>query len=110
MSETFTWNPRYSAQVKNTPNVRKAQFGGGYSQRVSIGINPLTRVWSVSFKLDSADIDAIDAFLTARKGVESFVWQPPNGASGLWLCPDWSRTADDGYNVVTATFEEIFGD
>lgn len=107
---TFTWNPRYSAQSENTPRVRKAEFGDGYSQRVGQGINNLKRVWSLSFKLDIADMDAIEAFFIAADGVETFDWVPPSGAAGIWICPSWTRTSDDGYDQISAKFEEQFGD
>jgi len=105
---TFTWNPRYGASVENTPRVRRAQFGDGYQQRVGDGINTLKRKWSVSFKLDLAEMDAIDAFLKATEGELSFDWTPPNGPAGTFIVLTWNRSSDDGYDTITATFEETF--
>jgi len=110
MSETFTWNPRYNAAVARTPRIYMAQFGDGYCQRVAHGINTQPRIYNLSFQLIASEIDAIDAFLIARNGVESFIWVPPTGGTGLWLCPTWTRASEAGFDTITATFNEVFGD
>lgn len=108
---TFTWSPAPGSTQNTTPRVRTAQFGDGYSQRVGDGINTMPRSWSLTFTRQTADIDAIEAFLVARAGVESFDWTPPAGVAGKWICKSWSRVVH--FNVVqgiNATFEEVFGD
>lgn len=110
MSE-FTFTPAYSAQVNKKPRVRTAVFGDGYEQRVGDGINTIKRVWSLRFTTSSADIEAVDAFLTSMGGTTSFDWSPPSGAAGRWKCEEWDQGLD-GYNrsVLTATFTEVFGE
>ena len=108
---TFIWTPAPGASEENKPRVKVAVFGDGYQQRVGNGINTIARIWSVQFNRSTSDIDAISAFLAARMGVESFIWTPPAGVAGKWLCPDWTRTirARNAQSIST-TFEEIFGD
>lgn len=108
---TFTWSQAPGATQQKRPNVRTAQFGDGYQQRVGDGINTTARSWSLNFNRATADIDAIEAFLDARNGVESFVWVPPSGLTGKWLCREWIRTTSNSkVQSISATFQEIFGD
>ena len=108
---TFTFTPAYSAQVNKKPRVRKAAFGDGYEQRVPDGINTIKRVWSLRFTKSSADIAAVDAFLSEHGGTTSFDWTPPRGAAGKWICDEWNEGLD-GFNkdTITATFTEVFGE
>lgn len=108
---TFTWSPAPGPTMQVKPRVRTAKFGDGYQQRVADGIHAMPRSWSLTFTRETADIDAIEAFLQARAGVESFDWTPPSGAAGKWICNAWSRTAIYR-NVmgITATFDEVFGE
>lgn len=108
---TFTWSPAPGATQTKSPRVKAAQFGDGYSQRVGDGINNNPRVWNLTFTRLTADIDAIDAFLTAHEDGASFDWTPPKGAAGKFICKSWSenvifRTVQS----ITATFEEVYGD
>lgn len=108
---TFTWTPAPGASHFVEPKVAKAAFGGGYTQRMALGLNHMPRTWSLTFNRRTEPIDAIEAFVIARGGVESFVWVPPFGGSGKWICPSWKRDAVTGRsNSLSVTFEEVFGD
>lgn len=109
---TFIWFVRKGAALDVTPKVRTAVFGDGYQQRVGDGINRQARVWQIeSVDYADEDIDAIEAFLVARDGAESFDWTPPTGAAGKFICKSWRRTANDGrWQTISATFEEVFGE
>jgi phage-related protein len=108
---TFTYSPAPGATLTAQPRVRTATFGDGYSQRVADGINTRPRIWSLTFTRATSDIDAIDAFLVARNGVESFDWTPPKGAAGKWICKSWSQNViANTAQSITANFEEVFGD
>ena len=108
---TFTWSPAPGATLQQQPRVRAAVFGDGYQQRVADGINAMPRSWSLSFTRETADIDAIEAFLIAHAGVTSFDWTPPSGAAGKWICKSWSRNVIyRNVQAITATFEEVFGE
>lgn len=108
---TFTWSPAPGAAQQKTPKVRTSQFGDGYQQRVGDGINTISRAWTLTFRRLTADVDAIDAFLTARAGVESFDWTPPSGSVGKWICKSWSQGIPAmQLQEINATFEEVHGD
>jgi phage-related protein len=108
---TFTWSPAPGPVLSVKPRVRTAPFGDGYQQRVGDGINTQPRSWSLQFTRQTSDVDAIDAFLSACDGVESFDWLPPSGLTGKWICADWSRSAvARQVQSITATFQEVFGD
>lgn len=107
---TFTWIPSYPASQPVKPLVLKAQFGDGYEQRVGDGINTMARTWNVQFNLRlAAEIDAIEAFLKARAGVQSFDWTPPRGAAGKWVCESWTPGLEQPvYASLSAVFREVF--
>lgn len=107
---TFTWAPDYSSQEERKPRVRKIQFGDGYSQRSSDGINTGPSVWSVAFaNRADGEASAIKAFLAAREGREAFDWTPPGGSAGKYLCETWrSSPVNFGATTISATFSEVF--
>lgn len=107
---TFTYVPEFGAVVNKKPTVRSAKFGDGYEQRLAFGINTNPQSWNLSFSMrEDTEADLIDAFLTARAGVEAFDWTPPNGSAGKYICREWSRTLEK-YNLssIQATFEQVF--
>lgn len=111
MAYTFTWVPSKSFSKTNKPRVLTAQFGDGYSQRVSNGINPIVREWSVSFSGRTLkETNLIETFLTNRKGVEGFLWTPPGDTTTYSVvCPEWSRTYDSHISAtIQARFIQIF--
>ncbi len=107
---TFTWIPDYPVRPKKQASVLSGKFGDGYEQRAADGINSIRREVALVFKnRTAAEIAAIDAFLTARNGVESFSWTPPNGAAGKWVCDSWETPQDTPvYLSLSATFREVF--
>ena len=106
---TFTYLPMPGGVQTKRPRVITTQFGDGYQQRLGDGINTNPRSWSLRFTRLTADIDAIESFLDARKGTESFDWVPPRGATGKWICSEWTRTEPtDNVQEISATFTEVF--
>ena len=107
----FSWSPSPGPTQSKQPRVKTAQFGDGYQQRVADGINGSPRSWALQFTRLTAEIDAIDDFLSALGGAASFEWMPPKGAYGKWVCRSWSRvTTYKNVETISATFEEVFGD
>jgi phage-related protein len=108
---TFSYQVDYSAQVVNTPRVKSMRFGDGYEQRLADGINTQPAVWNLTFaNRSNADTSAIHTFLSARGGVESFDWTPPDSTAAIKvLCRDWTKTMNRyNLNTITATFEQVF--
>lgn len=89
--------------------VRTKQFGDGYSQSVSDGINNKAQSWPVSHSGSASRIKEIMAFLDRHKGAKAFLWTPPLGELGLYKCNGYkpSHRGGNAY-TLTATFEQTF--
>lgn len=107
---TFTFIPDFTANLTKRPRVRAVAFGDGYEQRTADGINTTRAVWALSFNArDDAERDAIDAFLSARGGIENFDWTPPVGGAAKFICREWAVSVENyGINNIAATFEQVF--
>ena len=107
---TFTESPTFSAQVEIAPRNLVAQFNDGYELRAADGINTKLRKWSLTFTKTPTDIDPIETFFTSRKAVYYFLWTPPHGAQGIFVCKEWSRSEPaNNVSTITAIFEEVGG-
>ena len=105
-----TVNPTYGLTKKSRPNMRSAQFGSGYSQRSTFGINQNLKVYNFKWEnISETDADEIETFLDARAGVENFDYTPPGeSASKKLICRDWNKTIPYlNRATITATFEEV---
>jgi phage-related protein len=102
--------PTYGASKSSRPNVRIAQFGSGYSQRTTFGINQNPKSWNLTWQVSETDADTIETFLDARAGVESFDWTPIDEATSYkWICREWEKTIPYlNRATITATFEQVF--
>ena len=101
----------YGASKKANPRVRAIQFGSGYSQRATFGLNRDPKVWSLTWRLRTAtDSNTIEDFLEARGGVESFSWTPPDDTSSYkWICKEWQKSFPyPNLFDITATFVQVF--
>lgn len=107
---TFTWDPQ-TATKKVEPKVSRAAFGDGYEQRVAQGINSVSAEWSLTFIAEISEVDAIDSFLTARAGIEAFLWTDPRGNTISVVCESWAAVPAQGLRSsgLSATFKQVFG-
>ena len=98
--------------VKNSqPTIRTVQFGDGYQQRTTFGLNQNAKEWSLTFMVDTSDANTIEDFLDARAAdAASFDWSPPDSASSYkWVCSQWSKDfLGDNFFRITATFRQVF--
>lgn len=127
--ESFStdWHPTIGSSIDIEPSVNVTQFGDGYELRTVTGINSQKQKWSLTFEGSYDYINAIEAFLRARGGVEAFTWVTPDHHIGnredRWdntgtileekhqivvVCRKWSRTRNQGYQQLTCTFEQVF--
>ena len=102
--------PTYGAQKTSQPAVRKVQFGDGYIQRLTFGLNQNPKSWSLTWEVSEANADTIEDFLDARGGAESFDWTPPDTATSYkWICGEWTKTIPYlNRATITATFVQVF--
>lgn len=61
----------------NSFNVLSSQFGDGYRQSTSVGINNRRGVWNYTRTAYKDEILQIKAFFDDHKGSESFLWDSP---------------------------------
>ena len=101
---TFIWASDFNAQVSYAPKVLVANFGDGYEQRVQFGINANLQKWNLTFKSrGDAEASAIDGFLQAAGGLNSFYWTPPGQTAALkFVCRKWTKTPVAGNGTAAA--------
>lgn len=107
--DEFEWIPDWSAQSNATANVSRVQFGDGYIQRQTKGMNPVAKSWNLTFnsRTDAEAEDIID-FLEERYGVVAFTWTPPGEAQAKFICNSWPRTIPGyGVNNISCVFELV---
>jgi len=103
--------PTYGAQKTSQPNVRQVQFGDGYSQRLTVGLNQDPKVWSLTWEVSETDADTIETFLDARAADgASFDWTPPAETTAYkWICYDWSKSIPYlNRATIQASFTQVF--
>jgi len=103
--------PTYGAQKNNRPNVRTIQFGDGYQQRLTYGINQNPKSWSLTWEVSETDADTIETFLNNRAADNaSFDWTPLDEATSYkWICPEWNKSVPyKNRATITATFQQVF--
>lgn len=108
--EVFTWLPDQGATKSVTTRTNSLQYGDGYEQSVGDGMNTVIESWTLNFTLrPRTEIDAIDAFLTAKGGVERFDWATPQGLTKRFKCVAWTPAYNhDGDAALSCVFEQKF--
>jgi len=97
MTDTLSgYTPLQGSSKTKKPRILRADFGDGYTQRATDGINTNRDRWVVKFRCDtSGEADTFEAFLVAH-GSDAFYWTPPReGTPKLWTVESWTRTPED---------------
>ena len=105
-----TVNPTYGSRKNSAPNIRIAQFGDGYQQRSTFGINQNLKSYPFTLSnISEADADKIETFRAAMAGVENFDYTPAGeSASKKMICRNWNKTIPYlNRATITAVFEEV---
>lgn len=110
VDKTFLWTMNMGASANTRHTVSNVQFGDGYAQRVSHGINNKRTDWRGTKTGDwQTVIKPIVAFLDEHKGVIPFVWTTPLGQVGRYVCGDYAVSQKKGnFWQISLTFEEVF--
>ena len=110
MPEEFTWSPRVGASSDTQADVLTSQYGNGYSQRLSVGINNLATSYPVSFTGTEEYLMPILEFFQRHKGAISFLWVPPMHAQGLFVTTGGWQTTSHGRRrfTLSTTFQQVF--
>ncbi|AZY50086.1 phage tail protein [Bordetella avium] len=108
-TETFRWRP--IGQPAGAVSFRRlvAQFGDGYRQVASDGLNSKTQAWPLQFAGVREEMRQLLEFLDRHAGVRPFFWTPPFGVEGYYEVKEYSITPAGGAAyAVSATFEQVF--
>ena len=102
--------PSYDSKVTTAHRALVANLGDGYTVRAGDGLNTKKRTWSLSWEVISiADADTIETFINSQGGYKAFIWVPPRGPTGKWICQSFDRQAvGPGYDSMSMEFEEVF--
>ena len=119
--------PDRGMQRNAKPKVRKIQFGDGYEQRTTKGINNVEETYSISFKnRTKQDADNIAGYLISLNGVTAFNFTVPDNATteettGVLdsstdnektikvVCESVNETYTNGSHFsLTATFRRVY--
>lgn len=79
----FTWCVSIDSSESTSQTINKVQFGDGYEQVSSFGINNTRKTWSCSKIAQKSEIDEIYQFLVSTQSVEPFIFQPIKSESAL---------------------------
>ena len=87
--------------------VRRVQFGDGYSQRGTEGVNSEQCAYPLTFALPHAQIAHIVNFLREHAGAKAFLWAMPNETLRPFTCAGYQGPKNIGptHSELTATFE-----
>ncbi len=87
-----------NSTISYSYRILSAQFGDGYEQVVSDGINTESRTWSINYKnLPKDAFDAVIAFVRSLKGVEPILATAP----GESIATQWRIVKDSLSSSVT---------
>lgn len=109
MAEVFNWCVRTDVVGTTDFLTKEARFGDGYRQTSADGLNNETQQWPVSIVGRADKVRLARDFLRAHRGAVSFLWTPPLGEQGLYLCKTYNLQAHGGgVYTLSATFEQTF--
>lgn len=104
----FKMNMGASASIKHSVN--HTQFGDGYAQWVSFGVNNKRTDWTGSKTGDYRTVILpIMQFLDEHKGVVPFLWTDPHGNTHKYICQDYDVSQRKGnFWQISLKFEQVF--
>lgn len=107
----FVWVVDAGARRITKARRDKVTFGDGYSQRSGDQINSVVESWSLSCSNRTrAEIQAIEDFLEAQKGVSAFTWTTPRGTTRNFTCESWDAEYNHDWDCsISFTFDQEFG-
>jgi len=112
MADFPSITPTYGVQKSSAPVTRKVQFGDGYEQFLTFGLNQNPKSFSLTFEVSETDADTLETFLDARaaNNMESFNFTPPGeGSSSKFVCEQWTKSIPYlNRATIQATFRQVF--
>ena len=103
MLRDFTWCINAGASKSTSLKTNVVQFGDGYEQVSSFGINNAHMSWQCSKTAKKPEIDAIERFLLEHKGVTPF-YMNIIGDKKTYRTDGDISTSHDGADIWTISF------
>ena len=90
--------PSVAGRLTSQLEVRETRFGSGYVHRRLARLGGPVRHWQLVWRdLESSDLNRLDLFFTAHRGLTPFYWTPPGlPGTGLYICQRWQVTPRTG--------------
>lgn len=109
--QVFNWRMDMGAGSDTQFAVNKVQFGDGYSQLSTHGINNKRKAWSGTKTGDLATvIQPIMDFIDAHQGAMPFLWTDPHGQTKQYTCGGYSTPQRKGnFWQISLKFEQFYG-
>lgn len=97
------------ASLEVNHNISKLQYGDGYVQLATFGINPKRKIWSGTKTGDLAKtIKPIMVFLDSHIG-KKFTWLDPLGETSAYICQGYSAPQRKGnFWQINLKLEQVF--
>ena len=92
------------------PNVIRNDFGDGYSQRVTLGLNPESEDLSLVWKfINTATKETIVSFLSGKGAITAFLYTFPGSTEKTYTCPKWKAVpaSSVSWNVSAKFIQEF---
>lgn len=106
--EYLEYSPRPGASATVKPRAKTVRFGDGYEQRQQDGLNPVLRVYQLTFRNSHDDTRELEAFLERHGAVKAFLWTPyDTQRQSTYVCREWTPTIHHHYTDISCTFEEV---
>lgn len=101
--------PDKGVELIQTENIVKINFGDGYEQRVTQGINSKKQILNLKWKQPASVSKNIHKWLNERKNKSPFKFTYFNDVERQYICTE-AKLTDNSPSpcLVSATFEENF--
>lgn len=110
-STAFSYIPDYTAAKSYETQSRATQFGDGYRQRITFGLQPQKEEWRLAFNnRTNTERDLIRNYFRGAKAVTAFAWTDPISAESIKVvCAEWSTQYSNFNNsAIQATFRRVY--
>lgn len=109
---SFNWDVSIESSNEDEIKTKAINYGDGYDQVTSEGINNIKGIWRCSKTDYKQTIDEIRNFLRSTKGVEAFIFQPVPDEPPIVarLLGNPTRKPVDGSDVwsISFTLKQVF--
>lgn len=109
-NRTFDWDTSFDGN-SGTSNfkVLSSQFGDGYEQNISVGINNRKGSWPFNLKAKKSVIVEIKTFLDEHNGSDSFLWNSPLDGQVRVKANEYQiQDRGAGLYQISTTFTQVF--